>query len=304
MLVLRLMEAGIDFGLSVTDAVTVSGSKVKAHRSLHRPGPASVDLLDRLLGALSVSPGTLSAIAVSGGRSRELPEQHAGVPIVQVDEPSAAGRGGLALSGLGRGLVVSCGTGTAMILADAGSRSYRHVTGTPVGGGTLEGLASRLIGLRNAFEVAELALSGRASAVDTTLGDVLGGGVGNLPPSATAVSLGRLAGLEQDPSREDLAASLTTMVSQTIALIALNAAMAHAMEDVVFVGRMARLAAVRGMIEAVFRVYRFPTAPVFPEGAELATAYGAALAIHGAASHATDLDNAAILEELRERFER
>jgi type II pantothenate kinase len=234
-------------------------------------------VLRSALAALGVAPTALDGVAVTGGRSRELPAGIDGVPIEIVDEPTAIGRGALALAGLDAALVVSCGTGTAIVGADAVRDAYRHVSGTPLGGGTLEGLAWRLLGVRDAAEICALAARGDASAVDTTLGDVLGGGVGRLPPTATAVNLGRLASLEHDPAPEDLAAGLVTMVAQSIGLLALNAARAERLPVVVCVGRLAELPGIRTMIEAVFRVYGAED-PRFPDGAAYAMAYGAALA--------------------------
>src|SRR5690606_25957250 len=169
------------------------------------------------------------------------------------------------------------GTGTAMVVADAPNGAFRHATGTPVGGGTLEGLGKALLGVGLASEVAAMAARGDASQVDTTLGEVLGGGVGDLPPRATAVSLGRLAAQGGRAAPEDVAAGLATMVAQTIALVALNAQAAHGLPHAVFVGRLAGLPFVRGMIGAVFAVYG-AEAPLFPEAGEAAVALGAALA--------------------------
>jgi len=265
---------GVDFGLSVTDAVLVRGGRAERHASLLRPGPASPEVLRAALQALDVGGDEPAAVAVTGGRSREL----AGAPgVVVVEEPEAIGRGALALAGLDRALAVSCGTGTAMVVADAPNGAFRHATGTPVGGGTLEGLGKALLGVGLASEVAAMAARGDASQVDTTLGEVLGGGLAGLPPRATAVSLGRLARLEDEPAPEDLAAGLTTMVAQTISLLALNAKAAHGLPSAVFVGRLAGLPFVRDMIGAVFAVYG-QEAPLVPAGGETAVALGAALA--------------------------
>ena len=271
------MIVGVDFGITVTDAVCVAQGEVARHASLVRPGPASATVLDAALTALDVEPGQLEAIAVTGGRARELPGEHSGTPVVQVGEPAATARGGLALAGLERALVVSCGTGTAVMDADLSTNAFTHVTGTPVGGGTLAGLGALLLDGADAMKVAELAIAGNAAGVDTTLAEVLGGSLGQLPAGATAVSFGRVSTSKTRPAAADVAAGLTTMVAQTIALITLNAALAHAAEHVVFVGRTAQFVAIERMIAAVFAVYSFPTAPHFPAAAEQATALGAAL---------------------------
>lgn len=269
---------GVDFGLSVTDAVLVRDAAIQAHARLHRPGPASTQVLERILAEPGMGTAAdLDALAVTGGRSRELPDEFNGVPVSHVSESEAIGRGGLALSGLDKALVVSCGTGTAMIEADSSSGENVHRSGTAVGGGTLEGLGMKLLGLRNASEVAGLALQGDSGAVDTTLRDVLGEGIGRLPPAATAVNLGRLADLD-NPGSADLAAGLVNMVGQTIALIALNVARVNRLDNVVFIGRMARFEALRQVFRSVFTLYGVQE-PHFPDDAAQATAYGAALTI-------------------------
>jgi len=271
------MVIGIDFGLTVTDALAVDEGTVAAHAALARPGVASVEVIDAALDALGVPTSAVERLAVSGGRSRLLPDEHRGWPIVKVEEPVATAVGGLALSGVERALVVSCGTGTAMIDADAHSGRYTHVTGTPVGGGTLEGLGSLLVGAADARSVAAAAAVGNASNVDTTLGDVLGGALGGLPPSATAVSFGRIGSLDDRPADSDIAAGLCVMVAQTIGLLALNTAKAIGVDQVVLVGRVAQLPVISRMVAAVFGVYRFPSPPLFPDHGERATALGAAL---------------------------
>jgi len=271
------MILGIDFGLTVTDALVVSEHRVTAHAALTRPGPATTGVVDAAVAALGRDATQARLLAVSGGRSRLLPDEHRGMRIVKVEEPVATATGGLALAGVERALVVSCGTGTAMIDADAAERRYAHVTGTPVGGGTLEGLGSLLFGASDAPAVASAAAEGSAGGVDTTLGDVLGRALGGLPPTATAVSFGRVASLDSRPSDADIAAGLCVMVAQTIGLLALNTARALSAPQVVFVGRVAQFPVISSMLTAVFAVYRFPTTPLFPSDGERATALGAAL---------------------------
>ncbi len=295
---------GVDLGQSVTDAVIVgSNGGVTAHSGFATRGREARKALHDALAALGSAAAGPALVGVSGGRSASL--DHGGASarrIVTVPEPEAIGRGGLELAGLESALVVSCGTGTAMVSARAAAAgsdaAYAHVTGTPVGGGTLRALGGLLLGTRDAEAIAALAATGDASRVDTTLADVLGSGLGSLPPSATAVSLGRLAdddaelGADREPDdaldraaapragvdRADLAAALVTMVSQTIALVAVNAVRAEGLPAVVMVGRVASLPPVRSMLEAVFRVYGLTGTLHVPPSGAAATALGAALA--------------------------
>ena len=278
------LRLGLDFGLTTTDAVAWRGplgaplDEPLAHVTLQRPGPADTTVLTRALDELGTPTDAIGLLAITGGRSRTLPEAWRGIPLVKVAEPEAIGRGGLALAGLRRALVVSCGTGTAMVLADRDLGTYRHVGGTAVGGGTLVALGHALLGERDPLALAELAAAGDASGVDTTLGEVLGGGVGDLPPEATAVNLGRLADLTEPPAPADLAAGLTAMVAQVVALLAINAARAHDLGQIVATGRLAQLGPVRATFDAVAELYHRPRFVVPPEGGR-ATALGAVLAV-------------------------
>ncbi len=286
---------GVDLGLSVTDAVMLAApAAALTHVRFDTAGRTPDDALHAALAALGSAASSVVEIGVTGGRSASLaraggdllPDPAAGgtarPALLVVAEPEAIGRGGLELAGLRSALVVSCGTGTAMIAADADAdddaRRYRHASGTPVGGGTLRALGGLLLGNRDAHEICDLAATGDASRVDTTLGEVLGSGLGTLPPDATAVSLGRLAEETREVRREDLAAALVTMVAQTIGLVAVNAVRAHDLQAVVMVGRLATLPPVRSMLRAVFDVYGMTALLHLPHGAAHATALGAALA--------------------------
>ncbi|MCC6166844.1 MAG: hypothetical protein IT329_06405 [Caldilineaceae bacterium] len=86
---------------------------------------------------------------------------------------------------------MSAGSGTAMVAADGAS--FRHVTGTGVGGGTLLGLGRLLLETTRPQEIDRLAAQGDAAAVDLGLQDVVTGPIGSLPSDATAVNFGRVA---------------------------------------------------------------------------------------------------------------
>lgn len=286
---------GIDLGQSVTDAVTLGAAgALLSHHALSARGRGPSAALEAALATVNDAATTAGLVGLTGGRSAAIASEDApdGRPrIVTIGEPEAIGRGGLELTGLPAALVVSCGTGTAMVAARAATESRRetfeHATGTPVGGGTLRAFGALLLGSDDAEAIAALATRGDASKVDTTLADVLGTGLGTLPPEATAVSLGRIAEATDaaDVDRADLAAALVTMVAQTIALIAVSAVRAHDLPAVVMVGRLATLAPVRSMLHAVFRVYGAEDRLHVPAGGEAATAIGAALAArarHGA----------------------
>lgn len=270
------LRLGIDFGLTNTDVVLVRGGELLEHWVLHRAGPASEALLHQALAAGNREIGELEAIATTGGLHRTLPSEVEGVPIHKAGEVEAVGRGGLALAGLEEALVVSAGTGTTLIAARG--RQAQHLTGSAVGGGTLLGLARLLLGTSHPLDVAHLAALGDPARVDSTLEDAIGGGIGHLPASATAVNFGKVGSLPDPPRREDLAAGLAVMVGQVIGVITLNAARAAGLRQVVVVGHLPDLEPVRKSILAVWEFYQAEPRPLIPPRAGAATALGAVLA--------------------------
>lgn len=272
-----MLKLGVDFGLSNTDVVLVEDGSIVAKQML-KTGPARAEALAAVLQSLGVGPAQLGAIASTGGLSRLLPEAFEGIPVQKIGEAQAVGRGALALTGLREALVVSAGTGTAMVLARGAEA--QHFTGSAVGGGTLLGLSRLLLGTADPLEVARLAAQGNPSGVDSTLVDVIGGGIGHLPPDATAVNLGRLVEVTS-PSREDLAAGLVTLVGQVIAMIAINAVRAAGLSQIVIVGHLPDLQPIRQAFERVWYFYQVEPRPLIAPMSGWATAYGAALCAEG-----------------------
>jgi len=182
-------------------------------------------------------------IAVTGGRYRDLSAEVEGIPIIKVSEVEAIGRGGLRLACLDQALVVSAGSGTAIVAAS--KEGSRHVTGSAVGGGTLQGLSELLLGTRDAVSIDHLAASGDANQVDLTIEEAIGGTIGGLPADANAVNFGKQADLLTSATRADIAAGLIRLVAQVIAVIAINAAGAVGTDDIVFTGHLIDLPQVR-----------------------------------------------------------
>jgi type II pantothenate kinase len=270
--------AAIDFGISNTDGIAyLDGNWRRWTRpSEGRPDP---DLVRDILAAGGVELASLQRLAVTGGQHKLLPGRIDGCPLVAVNEVTAIGRGGQALAGLSAEdgsplLVVSAGSGTAVVAAQGDK--YVHVTGTAVGGGTLLGLSRLLLHTVDHDEIDALARQGNPNGADLSLGDVVAGPIGNLPADATAANFGRLAREDIAVSREDLAAALVTMVGQTIALIAVNAARAQATECIVMVGHLIDMVSMRGVVEQVGDLYGVSFA--LPTDSGYGTALGALLA--------------------------
>lgn len=244
--------AAIDFGITNIDAVRRDGGAL-LHRQIPTGPQRLVDQFPAILKALEIDEMSLSRVAVTGGRYRSLPEQFHGIQLVKVSEVQAIGRGGLHLSGLEEALVVSAGSGTAMVAARGASAA--HVTGSAVGGGTLQGLGRLLLGTADAIAIDALAQRGTANRVDLTLVEAVGSAVGKLPLDANAVNFGRLADEAVLVSPEDVAAGLVRLVGQVIAVIGINAARAEGLAQVVVTGHLVDLPSVRRVLDEVAGYY-------------------------------------------------
>ena len=270
------MDAAIDFGISNIDAVAHVGG---ALRCWTRPtnGLPTPELVRQILEQGGVDMAGLRRLAVTGGRHQDLSERLGACQVVGIGEVPAIGRGGQALVRLAGGdgavpaLVVSAGSGTAVV--SARGDQYAHVTGSAVGGGTLLGLARLLLGTVDPAAIDALARSGDPNGADLSLGDVVGGPIGQLPASATAVNFGRLARHAIEVRREDLAAALVTLVGQVIAVTAINAARAQQLERVVVIGHLTDMPSLRAVLEQVGEYYGMRL--TLPNEAGYGTALGA-----------------------------
>ncbi|MES3032875.1 MAG: Fumble domain-containing protein [Gemmatimonadota bacterium] len=276
------MRAAIDFGISNTDAVAmVDGSLHRWTRPSN--GAPTHEGVRAILAAGGVALESLSALAVTGGQHKSLPASLGGTTVVPVPEVTAIGRGGQALASPDDAhletpvLVVSAGSGTAVIAARGSS--YTHITGTGVGGGTLLGLGRLLLGTTDVARIDAMAMRGDANGVDLALRDVVAGPIGTLPPDATAVNFGRLSRMEQPAQPDDLAAALLTLIGQVIAITAINAARAERIERVVMIGHMTDMPSFRRVIDQVGEYYGLQV--LLPAQGGYGTAIGALK--HGAA---------------------
>jgi len=241
----------IDIGMTNIDLVLEDEYGLKMRMLKNRNGKTE-DMVRQALRAIGNELSYGMTIGVTGGRYRNLPDTLDGFRIIKVDEMQAVGLGGLALAGVATGLVVSAGTGTAMVAARG--EDVRHVTGSAVGGGTLLGLSRLILSMDDVIELDKLALAGDAAAVDIMLTEAVGGEIGRLPADANAVNLGKLA-QNIDFSREDLAAGLVRLVAQVIAVIAINAANAEKLDKIVMVGHLVDLESIRREINLVGKFY-------------------------------------------------
>ncbi|MGB9718373.1 MAG: BadF/BadG/BcrA/BcrD ATPase family protein [Thermoproteota archaeon] len=267
------IAVGIDIGGSTTKAVALKGSEILGVSEMPSSDPlaTSIGLLGKLIVMMGCSLKDVDVLAIAGGRSSQLPDSILGLRVVKVNEIVAAGTGGVVLTGLSEALVVSMGTGTALIEVRENGRRIRHIGGTGVGGGTLLGLARKMLGISSISILVEMAEKGDSRRVDLAVGDIVGDGIGILSPEMTASNLGRVG---DTSSPEDLAAGITNLVGEVVASVAFLAASKLQLEDrVILVGRVAKLPPVLKSIQRALS--SFGVKPIVPKLPEYAVAVGA-----------------------------
>jgi len=268
------MIVGIDIGGSTTDAVLLMNNEEIIVVTIETGDPlaAAAGALGKLLSTVGGALADIKAVAVSGGGARCLDDRLFGVPVVKVPEIDAIGLGGSTLAEKSSALVVSLGTGTALV--SVREQEIEHVGGTGIGGGTLLGLARHLLGVTRLDTLEQMAASGDLSRVDLTVGDIVGGSVGIVPATATASNFGKV---RADPTQSDKALALVNLVAEVTFTVSLMAARARQHKDVVLTGKLTRVKPLRDRLEAL-RPRRGENV-IFPPYAEYATAIGAARSV-------------------------
>ena len=266
---------GIDVGGSTTKIVGFDGERLLAPQLVKANDPVASFYggFGKFTSDNNISLSDIEKVMITGVGSSFLGNNIYGLETVRVDEFVANGRGGLYLSGIDEAVIASMGTGTAFVYANSKTGEYTHLGGTVVGGGTLVGIADKLLGIRSAQHVAELALGGNIKNVDLMISDITERGMGpNLSVETTASNFGKVSDLA---SREDIALGLVNMVFETIAMMAIFSARMKKIKDIVLIGNLSVLP----QAEEIFAKLRdmFGVNIIIPKSSAYGTVIGAAL---------------------------
>lgn len=272
---------GIDVGGSTTKIVGFDGEK------LLEPGLVKAnDPIASVYGGFGkfttdnkIQLSDIEKVMVTGVGTAFLGDNIYGIEAVHVNEFIANGKGGLYLSNIDEAIVVSMGTGTACVYSNRKNNEYVHLGGTGIGGGTLVGIADKLLGIRSAQHVAELALGGDLKNIDLMISDITQSDISpTLQSDITASNFGKVSDMA---TREDIALGLVNMVFETIAMMAIFSARMKNIKDIVLIGNLTVLP----QAETIFKKLEdiFGVNIIIPENAAYGTVIGAALegAKHG-----------------------
>lgn len=264
---------GIDVGGSTTKIVGLKDGEIINPINVKASDPltSAYGAFGKFLAENSLTISDIDKVMFTGVGSSFLKDELYGIKCEKVDEFLAIGLGGKHLSGLDNALIVSMGTGTAYI--SVVGDQIMHEGGTGVGGGTLLGLANKMIGVRTFDNIMELAEKGNINNVNLTIGDISKDKISNMQGEITASNFGKISDVA---TQEDLALGIAALVFEAIGMCAVFASREKKLKNVVLTGNLSKNHIGKhtfDMLETIHDVKFF-----IPEKSDYATAIGAALA--------------------------
>ena len=215
----------------------------------------------------------IEKILATGTGSSYLDDRFEGIEIVKIDEFNAIAYGGIVLSKLEKGNIVSIGTGTTIVYSDL--EKVERIGGTGLGGGTLVGLGSAILSnvdcgdkeVTNFKTLIDMAKNGDKSNVDLMIGDISKDNIGNMTSDITAANF---AAIQKKANKNDYIAALLNMILENIMLIIKSI---NNNQPVVFIGTMVADNYVKDCIKKIAEYTKNEV--VFVEDAEYAIVIGA-----------------------------
>lgn len=266
---------GIDVGGSTTKIVGFDEN----HNLITPLFVRATDQITSIYGAFgkftsenSIELDEISRVMMTGVGSTFVTKPIYGLKCESVPEFECNGRGGLYLSGLNDAIVVSLGTGTALVHAKK-DNNIEYLGGTGVGGGTLMGLSKQILKMDEINHIVELAKDGDLNNIDLRIKDISKqASFGGLPEFMTAANFGKISDIA---TKSDIALGIINMVFEVAGMLAVFAARNHNIKDIVLTGNLTKVPQSKeifGTLNSMFNV-NF----MIPQNAQFSTVIGAAL---------------------------
>ena len=266
------MIIGIDIGSTTTKAVSIENGKI-----LKRIKARAQDAITAATGAFGkivlengIDIKTIKKIKITGAGASKIKDDIFGIPTTRVSEIEAIGVGGMFLSGMMDIIITNIGTGT--VILEAGDSGIKHVGGSGVGGGTILGLAKKLLPVAQFNDILELAKNGKINQVDLLLGDITDTRLSFLSGESTASNFGKML---DTANSSDIALGIINMVYQVIGVLSVLAAKAKDSKRVIVTGNGSKNMIGRKVLTDISALYGIEF--LYPEYAEYTTAIGAGL---------------------------
>lgn len=270
------MILGIDIGGTTTDIAGFKDSKLLEVLSVKASDPlaSASGALGKFINEYNLSLDEIKKIAITGVGSSYINMDLFGINTTKVKEFNSVGLGGTYLAKLSKGIVVSMGTGTALVEVDNGK--VKHLGGTGIGGGSLMGLGKELLNTVDFNNIIEMAENGDLSTVDLQLEDISQSKIGSLQKGVTVSNFGKIS---DKAKKEDLASGILNMIFQTIGMLAIFAAKIENDDNVIFTGKLANISYGQKVLNSLITAKIYDGNFIFPKYGEYSTAIGAALCL-------------------------
>lgn len=263
---------GIDVGGSTTKIVGIENGELKSPLFI-----TATDPVTSLFGAFGkylydnrITLKDIEQIILTGVGSAYINTPIYGCSTAKTDEFIANALGAKYQSGFNRLIAVSMGTGTSFIQIEGDD--IKHLGGTGIGGGTLQGLSRLMLKSHDIHQVVELAKNGDIANINLQIKDICNQPLPNLPMEATASNFGKA---ESNAPEKDIATGIVYLVLQAIGSAAHLAGLNSGIKDYVLIGNLSTLPQCREIFNSMEALYgiRFHIPPY----SEYRTALGAAL---------------------------
>lgn len=272
---------GIDVGGSTTKIVGFKMNEKGENQLISPFLVRATDPLTSIYGAFgkftaenNLSLDDIDRIMVTGVGATHMQKPIYSLNCHTVPEFSAAALGGLYLSGLDEAIIVSMGTGTALIHAkkEGNKTKINYLGGTGVGGGTLLGLTKKMTGIDTIEHIEEICKDGDLHNVNLLVGDISKNAkFTGVNENLTASNFGKVSDMA---SNSDIALGVANMVAETIAMMSVFTARGHGIKNVVLIGNLTNIKPVRDVFADLDS---FGINFIIPENASFGTVVGAAL---------------------------
>lgn len=264
---------GIDVGGSTTKIVGFDENKKLINPLFVR----ATDQITSIYGAFgkftsenSIELSEIDRVMMTGVGSSFINKPIYGLKCECVPEFECVGRGGLYLSNYDETIVVSLGTGTAIVHAK-GKNEVKYLGGTGVGGGTLMGLSKQLLKMDDIDHIIELAKEGDLNNIDLRIKDI-SASYGGLPEYMTAANFGKISDMA---TKSDVALGIINMVFEVAGMLAVFAARNHNIKNIVLTGNLTKVPQSKEIFNTLNGM--FDVNFVIPENSQFSTVIGAAL---------------------------
>lgn len=217
---------------------------------------------------------SVARVMMTGVGSSYVKRDLYGLECRRVEEFKSIGLGGLYLSGLKDALVVSMGTGTALVHArSTGEMDY--LGGTGVGGGTLVGLSRLLLQAGSIDHIVEYATDGDLANIDLRIKDIAANDAGSrLAADLTAANFGNVSDVA---TKGDIALGIMNMVFETVGMVSIFASRHVGVKNIVLTGNLTRLPFCEQKFEEFNTRHNYGVNFIIPKNSQFSTVIGTAL---------------------------